>query len=256
MSKIVNESTLTSNYELPDGTKVSNSVTSNTSTTENMTTSFTKVRTTDREYATPSDTIKQTLTLNNTSEYNITDVFVKDLISANAIFKEGSLKIDGVSAEASLDPTVGFNLGKDINANASVVITYDLQINDEVESDVVNLQSEIKYSVNEVSDLVENSNQVQIEIIESNITITKTATPEVVIVGQLITIKDVIENKGTTTNTEVKLAENLPPEVEFVAGSIKIDEVEKSDLTLDEAISLENLTPGKTITIEFQVKVL
>lgn len=256
MSKITNTSTLTSTYELPDGSRVSNSVTSNVSSTENMTTSFTKLRETDREYATPSDVIKQTLTLNNTSEFTISNVNIKDLISANATFKEGSLKIDGVATSGDLDPTVGFDLTNDIGPNTSVVITYDLQIDAEVESDIINLLSEVKYSVNEVENLLEQSNQVQIQIIESKITITKTATPEVVIVGQMITIKDVIENKGTTTNTSVNLTENLPSDVEFVTGSIKIDDVEKTDLTLDGGLSLEDLTPGKTITVEFKAKVL
>lgn len=256
MSKITNASTLTSNYELPDGTKVSNSVTSNTSTTENMTTSFLKLRETDRQYATPSDVIKQTLTLTNNSEYTISNVNIKDIISANATFKTGTLKIDNSPASESFNPITGFDLPQDIAPSTTVVITYDLQIDDEVETDIINLLSEIRYSVNEVENLLEQSNQAQIEIIEANITVTKTVTPEVVIKGQIITIKDVIENKGTTTNTDVKLTENLSSEVQFVAGSIKIDDVEKTDLSLDEALSLENLTPNKVITVEFQAKVL
>lgn len=256
MSKITNESTLTSNYELPDGTRVTNSVTSNTSTTENMTTSFIKLRETDRQYAVPLDVIKQTLTLNNTSEFNITNVNIKDIVSDNATFKAGSLKIDDVAASGDLDPIVGFNLPKDIPANTSVVITYDLEIAENVESDIINLQSKIEYTVNEVENLVENSNTAQIEVVKCDITVTKTATPEVVITGQTINFKDVIKNNGSTINTEVKLSETLSGGVEFVTGSVKIDDVEKPELTLDSEISLENLTPGKTITVEFQAKVL
>lgn len=255
MSKITNESTLTSTYELPDGRKVSNSVTSNTSTTENMSTSFSKVRETDAQYATPSDVVKQTLTLINSSDYDISNVRIKDIISGNATFKADTLKIDEV-LQSGFDPIAGFTLPNNITAGDMVVITYELQINDEVDSDVINLMNEIKYDVNEVEDLTEHSNQVQIEIVECNISVTKTASPEVVITGQTITFKDVIQNKGTTTNTDVKFSSELPSDVEFIAGSIKIDDVEKADLTLDGELTLDDLTPGKTITIEFQAKVL
>lgn len=254
MSKITNTSSLTSHYVLPDGNKISSSATSNTSSTENMTTSFTKVRATEKQYVSPSETVKQTLTLNNTSEFTITNINIKDIISANATFKAGSLMVDNVAYE-NLDPVAGFDLPKDISANSTVVITYEIKVDDMVETDTINIVSQIKYSVNEVEDLSENSNVVNLDIIQANISITKSATPNVVIKGQIVTFKNVIENKGGTSNTDVVFTDKLPNEVEFVEGSIKIDGVEKADLTLENGISLEDLTPGKTITVEFQAKV-
>lgn len=254
MSKIINQSNLTSNYNLPDGSKISTTVTSNTASTENMTTSFTKVRTSAKKYVLPLDVVKQTLTLNNSSDFDIFNVNIKEIISANATFQAGSLEVDGVSYK-DLDITAGFDLPKQIKSNETVVITYDLKIDEDIETDAINLVSQIKYSVNEIENLMENSNVVGLEIIQSDIEITKTATPNVVISGQNVTFKNVIENKGLTNNTEVIFKDELPDEVEFVEGSIKIDGIEKSDLELKNGISLEDLTPGKTITVEFQVKV-
>ena len=255
MSKIINVSSLVSSYILPDGQKISTSTKSNTSSTENMTTSFTKIKTSEKSYVMPTEIVKQTLTLTNTSEFDIFNVKINEIISKNATFETGSLAIDGTIYE-SLNPIIGFDLPKNIPANSAVVVTYDLRVNSEIETDVINLLSQITYSVNEVVDLQENSNVVVLEIVEPSIIITKSAKPDVVIQGQIVTFTNSIENKSSTTKvTNIVFTDELPKDVKFVEGSIKIDGIERTDLNLENGIALNDLEPGKTTIVEFQAKV-
>ena len=87
MAKINNTSTVTYKYTLPDTTVKSSSANSNFSSTENMTTSFTKVKSANKTYAMAGDEIQITLVLTNNSDYDITDISIKDTIDTKATFK-------------------------------------------------------------------------------------------------------------------------------------------------------------------------
>lgn len=89
--KITNQSNLTSQITLPDDTTEQVSTDSNISETENMTTSFLKVKSSAKTYAKPNEEVEQTIVLTNNSEYDIFDVSIIDTISVGATFKEGSV---------------------------------------------------------------------------------------------------------------------------------------------------------------------
>lgn len=254
MAKITNQSSLTSKYTLPDGGEEVNNIQSNVSQTENMTLSFTKERKSAKDYGFPKDNILQTLTLTNSSDYEITDIRIKDNISADGTFKAGSLKIDE-TPYPDYDPVTGFTLPNSIGVSHSSVITYELEIAEEPQSDIINVQSTITYSVNEVDDLVETSNIVEISIKTESITIEKTSTKSVVIKGQTLTFQNVVKNNGNLTNTEVVFKDDIPEGTTFVENSVYIDNENKVGYDPAVGFSLEDLTPGAVVTILFDVTV-
>lgn len=254
MAKITNQSSLTSKYTLPDGGEEVNNIQSNISQTENMTLSFTKERKSAKDYGFAKDSILQTLTLTNSSDYEITDVRIKDNISAGGTFKTGSLKIDE-TPYPDYDPVTGFTLPSSIGVSQSSVITYELEIAEEPQSDIINVQSTITYSVNEVDDLVENSNIVEISIKTESITIEKTSTKSVVIKGQTLTFQNVVKNNGNLTNTEVVFKDDIPEGATFVENSVYIDNENKVGYDPAVGFTLEDLTPGAVVTILFDVTI-
>ena len=253
MSKILNTSSITSKYKLPDETVVDYSVDSNESSTEYMTDSFSKVRTSAKTYGQAKDEITQTLTLTNNSEYQIFDITVVDTISQGGSFKAGSLMINNESKPDD-DITVGVTIDP-IEASNTTTISYTVIIDDDVSVASVDTISNITYSVNEVTALKENSNEVSIDIVNQSITIVKTANVKAVIKGGTIEYTNVITNEGTANNTQITFQDNLPQGVTFDAGSVTIDDVPQEDYDVQTGFSIKDLAPNDSVTIKFSVTV-
>lgn len=250
MSKINNQSRITSKYMLPDQTEQAYETQSNVSTTEYMTTSFVKTRQTEKTYGLPSDEILQTLSLQNDSEYDITNVHIKDTFSSGIAFKEGSLKIDDTEYP-DLTPD-GYNLPIDIPSGTTVNVTYYVVVDANPTVSSAQSVSKITYSVNEVDNLQEMSNEVDIEIVVEKISIVKTSSQTAVISGQKLTFQHVITNEGKTTQTDIMFYDPLPQGVKFIEDSVKIDNVEKLGFN-PSGFKLDDLQPNASVTVTFEV---
>lgn len=253
MSKILNTSSITSNYELPDSTVKEYTTTSNESITENMTTSFTKVRSVSKSYVSDNEEVEVTLVLTNNSEKTIEDVRIADTISNGGTFKEGSMTIDG-EAQADFDAS-NYTLPNNIGPSESVTIKYTMIVAKTETSDVVNSFSTITYNVNEVSDLEEKSNTVEVNIVENKVTIVKTSDKTVVIAGQKLMFQNVIENFGGVKNTDVMFKDPIPEGTTFVEESVTIDGTPHTDLNPETGFKIDDLDVGKKTTITFEVMV-
>ncbi len=255
MSKIENQSVLTSKYQLPDLSEKELETKSTISSTEYMTDSFKKVRTSAKSYGMADEEIIQTLTLTNDSEYDITVTDIKETISEAGSYKPGSVTVDGVE-KPDFDLMAGFALENPITKNGGeTVITYVLTISDAPSTDIVNAQSAITYSVNERDDLKENSNTVDISIVTEKLVFTKTSDKSAVIKGETLVFMHEIKNEGTTKNTELFFKDELPAGVTFDAGSVKINEVVNADADPATGFSLGDLDVGATVKVEFSVTV-
>lgn len=254
MAKIINQSEITTSYVLPDQSTKEVTIKSNESMTENMTTSFTKVRSTAKDYGEGGDEIEQTLVLTNNTEYSISGVQIMDTIGSGVTFKEGSVKIDE-EPKADLNPLTGFNLEEDIAKNSSVTIKYVVTVDNDVTEPSAEIKSKITYSVNEISDLEEYSNAVTITLTENNITIVKTSDKTAVISGQKLKFQNVIENKGKLKNTNITFKDQLPEDVEFVVGSVMIDGVSQGGSNPTVGFAIQDLEPNEKVTVTFEVTV-
>lgn len=256
MAKIENTSSLTSKYSLPDGTQKENSVMSNTSSTENMTTALEKVRTSSKNFALPKDEIEITLKLTNNSEYDVENLTLTDIISSDAAFKEGSLKVDGAPV-ADGNPTTGFSLTTPITASGgTATISYTISIVESPNDNKITSTSQITYSAADADDLTEDLTTIEIPLTIEGIEITQRVSKQVVVSGQTITFSNVITNNGNVKNTEVFFTNNLPAGTEFVGESVKIDEVSMPTYNPNDGFSLKDLNSGDTVKVSYDVKVL
>ena len=253
MSKITNQSTLTSKYTV-GGIEQSIETKSNISTTENMTEAFTKVLSSAVTEAIAKEEIEQTLVLTNTGDITITEISIKNTISTGATLKAGSLTVDDVS-QPTFDPVTGYQLQKDIANGETVTIKYTIVIDDEPTVSEVTDTAEITYSVGEVDNLVENSNTVTIDIKNDVIKIVKTSSASAVIKGQTLTFQNVITNEGDVTNTELVFKDPIPAGTTFVDGSVKIDNVSQPTYNPETGFSLNDLEPNGQIVVTFDVTI-
>lgn len=253
MSKITNISQVTSTYELPDKTTKQSDVKSNESNTVNMTTSFVKTHSSAKNYGEPNEEIEQTITLTNNSEYSITNLSLEEMIDTGASFKPGSLIIDSES-KPDEDITNSIDL-ETLTAGQTKVIKYTLVVDETPTVDTIEVYSTVTYSVNEATDLTEDTNIDTINVSKNIITITKTSDKSVVIKGDTIKFQNVIENKGNLTNTEVTFIDPIPVGTTFVDGSVYVDGVQQAGSNPTVGFKIDDLTPNKSITITFEVTV-
>lgn len=254
MAKITNTSTVTSKYSLPDGSQHNAETNSNTSQTENMTLSLQKERSSERDFGMPGDEIKQTIKLTNNSDYDITNATVTDAISANATFKTGSVYINDIPSQDA-NPITGISLATIAKTGGIATITYDLVIDNEPTTDVINAQSTIAYTVAERDDLSEKTNQIEISIETQKMTIEMTSDKSAVIAGDTLLFQNVITNEGNLSNTDITFKNELPSEVSFIPGSVTIDDAEQESFDPTIGFKINDMDPGSKITVKFSVKV-
>ena len=256
MAKINNTSKVTYEYTLPDTTVKSSTANSNVSSTENMTTSFTKVKSADKNYALVGDEIRLTLVLTNNSDYDIIDIKIKDTIDDKAVFKPNSVTIDGTPYNEH-NPATGFDLANQIDRNGGTcTIEYVVTVGEVIGTqDVLNFISDITYSVNEVTDLTEKSNLVTLELVNPKITINKTADKQTAVQGDTIVYTNIIKNEGNIKHTEVEFSDQMPAGVAFVAGSVKIDDVVQATYDPIAGFALGELNISGETKVEFSVTV-
>lgn len=254
MSKITNKSSITSKYTMPDSTSHTYSAESNVSTSEYMTDSFLKVRSSAKTSGVPTQVISQTLVLTNNSEYEISNIKITDTIGTGATFVDGTLKIDNQTMP-TYDPTLSFELGKNLSQNGGTsTITYDIAIDADASVTQLSTISSISYDVNEMT-FSERSNSVLISIVNEKITIVKSASALAVVSGQTITFTNVITNEGNMTNTNIMFYDPIPEGTTFIQNSVKIDGVSKDLFDPQVGFAIDDLGAGQSTTVTFDVSV-
>lgn len=252
MAKITNQSSLTSKYTTPDGLQNNYTTQSNVLTTENMTTSFLKEKTADKDYGFPKDELTITLTLTNNSQFPITNITISDSITPGATFKQGTIMVDNI-----LQPTfdiTGFTLPQPLQPNTSATVTYTLVVDDAPATTLVKVRSNIEYIVEGVN-LTEHTDEVSIAIEKEEVTIAKTSNKSAVISGDRLMFQNDVKNLGNILNTDVQFYDPIPAGTTFEKGSVEIDGTKYPNYDPQTGFKLDDLSPGKTITIRFFVTV-
>lgn len=252
MGKITNQSTLTSKYTLPDYSTGNITTQSNVSETENMTTSFSKVKSCDRSYLVAGDEIEIELTLQNDSEFDLENVVIVDTLSDNLMFVTGSVKVDDTTMP-TYDIQNSIQLPNPIVANSSAKVSYRADVTAGGSSSAFCI-SNIAYDVNGVH-LSENSNKVDFTIENVNITINKTSNHEAVIAGQQILFQNIIRNDGSVKATDLFFSDPIPAGTSFVENSVEIDGTRMADYNPETGFKLPDLEPSTQTIITFTVLV-
>lgn len=239
---------------MPDSSTRSYSAESNISTSEYMTDSFLKERSSEKTSGVPTQEIRQTLVLTNNSDYEIDGIKITDTIGTGASFVIGSLSIDG-QTEPDFDPTLGYSLNKAISPNGGkVTIEYNIAIDSDPSVSQFSMASSISYEVNEMT-FSERSNTVLVSIVKEKITIKKSASVLAVVSGQTITFTNVITNEGNMSNTNIMFYDPIPEGTTFVQHSVKVDGVSKDAYDPQTGFELDDLDAGQSTTITFDVLV-
>ncbi|MDE7086559.1 MAG: DUF11 domain-containing protein [Clostridia bacterium] len=254
---IPNQSNIAFNYVLPDGQTIAAELDSNIVTTEILTYSVPKVKSSDKTFMQEGETAEQTVVITNNSQTQLFNMVFTDNMSSGATYVAGSVTVNGVS-QPTYDPVAGFPLPP-LNPGQAVTVTYTIQANNPVTQTPVTNYATLNYTVDDPlrSDVnfSENTNTVSIEIISNRLTVVKSVDKAYAVKGDTLHYTTVITNTGTLLKSDLVFTDPIPAGTTFVAGSVKIDGVSYPAYNPQTGFALSDLAVGQSVTVEFDVTV-
>ena len=249
---ILNSATLTSNIMNSAGEKVGVTNTSNTQRTNKVDTDIIVIKTAIKNWVLPKEEMLVTTTITNNLDVNIEDFHFIDTISKGATFVEGSVKI-GQMERPELNPETGFDLEATIGTlGGACDITYKILVDEYPEVDKISITTTFTTTI-DGSQYELPSNTADITILNNDVALLKTSSAKAVKSGDELTYTIEITNSGTFENTDLFFKDEIPAEVTFVDGSVKIDDVVQDSLNPTTGFNLSTLAPQGKIKVEFKV---
>ncbi|EQG29045.1 DUF11 domain-containing protein [Clostridioides difficile] len=177
---------------------------------------FTPIKTSNTETANVGDIITYTVTLDNTCDSPLTNVFFRDLIPNGLEFIPGTVTVDGVSVPG-VDPNTGFPL-PDIGGGTGVEVTFDVVVESIPNPNPTNNIANIDYSYTPVeggipNDFSVDSNPVPVEVVSADIEVTKLSEPTIVNPGEELIYTIKVVNNGPFPSENVVLTDDLPASI-------------------------------------------
>ena len=196
--------------------------------------------------------ILYTITLVNSSEVS-GKVIVKDEAPENTTFVEGSIKINGVEKAELTEENLKNGIEVEVKENSEVTVTFEVTVNEQNSLNDGDIIKNTAY-VNEKS-----SNETETEFNKPVINSEKVADKTAVVAGEKLTYTIKVTNTGKADGTAT-VKDEVPTGTEFVEGSIKVNGVEKAELTekdLKEGIKVDvpkaSTNGAGTATVSFEV---
>ena len=196
--------------------------------------------------------ILYTITLVNSSEVT-GKVIVKDEAPENTTFVEGSIKVNGVEKTELTKENLKNGIEVEVKENSEVTVTFEVTVNEQNRLNDGDIIKNTAY-VNEKP-----SNETETEFNKPVINSEKVADKTAVVAGEKLTYTIKVTNTGKADGTAT-VKDEVPTGTEFVEGSIKVNGVEKAELTekdLKEGIEVDvpkaNENEAGTATVSFEV---
>lgn len=255
---INNQSNVTYDYTLPDGSTVSGNQESNIVQTEVLNDVVTLEKTSDRTYLSEGESARQQVLITNNSQTTLTGITFKDVMTSGATYVAGSVMINGVSYP-SYNPEIGFPL-PDILPGKTVVVEYTIISNNPRTDESVKNNANIGFTVNDPERGPINynldSNTVLIALVSAHMTVEKSVDKAVAVRGETLRYTSIIRNTGSITQNNVFFRDVIPNGTSFISGSVTINGVSYPAYNPETGFSIGSLTTGESATVAFSVMVV
>lgn len=247
---IKNTATLTSNLSY-GGEKIQVSTTSNTLSVNNIDTDILVVKSANKNYALPKDTITVTTLVTNNTTSELANFKVTDTLSNGATFVDGSLKI-GSQEYKDINPISGFTLPITIGVGAEMDIVYEIKVDENITETEITNSAKLNITLDGKSFEI-TSNILTLPVLLNEVYLLKTADTTAVKSGDKIKFTITISNDGTLTNTDLFFTDKIPDGTTFIEQSVTVDGVQKPDFDPEVGFNLEDLGQSENIVVTFEV---
>ncbi len=238
------------------GISIDSSATSNVVQLDVYTPSIEVTKQSSKQEVCVGETYIYTINVTNTSDLDISNVILNDNLPS--AFKVISIDVNGIIIQST--ELNGLNIGN-LNIGETVTILVTILVTSN--------------NINNFKNIVTTSGTVQVNtanppvtvrgsaidkqsviVIDKNpnISIVKSENIDEAIVGNIVTYTLVVKNTGNTLNTNVIVEDKLEPELTFVSGSLKINEVQ-SNLNITTGVNIGNLDVNEEAILTFEAKV-
>jgi uncharacterized repeat protein (TIGR01451 family) len=203
------------------------------------------------------ETVEFRLAVSNIGSVSAQQLVVSDVIPSGLSFQSGSVTSDRGTVNDNLNSSNGVTLG-DLAAGNTVTIFFRATVNQNFNGTITNIA---RARANNADEVTSNALVNVFSISNGNLSITKLVRSIDNSTGfqKSITVNDnerveyqirVTANNGTVRN--VTLFEDLPSNLNFVGGSVRVDGVFTGDNLFNQTLTLGDLTNGESVTITFQ----
>ena len=175
---------------------------------------FIPVKTVDRQTATVGEVVRFTVTLSNTCQSPLTNLFFRDLVPEGLSFVPDTVTVNDVLTPGA-NPDIGFPL-PDVPGGSMVTVAFDAKVNMVPVPNPALNQASIRYSYTPVEGGIPGtylvtSNEVPVFVTETaDIAVVKTASPSPVVPGSTLTYTINVSNQGPSPAENVLLTDSLP----------------------------------------------
>ncbi|MGN4714712.1 cell surface protein [Bacillus cereus group sp. MYBK226-2] len=257
---ITNQSSTTFQYTYdPSKPVVMQMVASNTVQTTINNATITAAKSADKQFANINDIITYTTTLTNSGNTLASNVVFTDAIPSGTSFIPNSVTVNGTTL-SNANPANGIAINP-INPNANTTISFQVQVNSIPNPNPIPNQSNTTYqyvvdpnlppaSANALS------NVITTQINNATIIATKSVNTPNAAIGDIVTYTIAVTNTGNIPASATVLTDGLGPGASFIPNSVTINNVSQPGLDPSLGIHLDDISPGGTTFLTFQVKIL
>ncbi|MGL5066532.1 MAG: SPOCS domain-containing protein [Sarcina sp.] len=198
------------------------------------------------------------LIFTNTTGYILNSVVVKDLLSPELDFVEGSVKINAMSVPDA-DILAGVQIGP-VGVNSSVSIFFDALVISKIDDYIDNQATAVyKYTdpadgLVKIGDVDSNLYQVLVEI--AQLDIEKNANTDEVQLNDIIDYQIILRNTGTVELFDIIVKDVLSPALELVPNSVHVNGVLVNTGSKEKGLNVGSIPAGGQVIIDYKAKVI
>ncbi|MGL4736620.1 MAG: SPOCS domain-containing protein [Cellulosilyticaceae bacterium] len=204
--------------------------------------------------ATVGDIITYTLTVENNDTFDYTSVLVKDLLTPELDFVDGSIVV-GATPMPTDSILTGIEVGA-VTAGAMIPITFKAALIGKPAGGILKNTSTgyFTYQNADGQSIIGtvDSNVNTIDVYLAQLTVTKTADKETASFNSLITYSVVVKNTGDLSAYSISFTDILPSCLTLVPGSFKVNNAVVNDVNLAQGVDLGTLTPTTEVWVSYQ----
>jgi uncharacterized repeat protein (TIGR01451 family) len=256
---IINSAIAVFSYKInPQGETYTKSAESNTVSTIIISAGLSATKIVNLSYATIDDILEYTITVKNTGNTPNKSLFFKDILSTGAIFETGTVVINEIS-KPTYNPMDGFSL-PDLSAGNTAVVVFKAKVTSVPNPTQVTNFAAVNgvYKINpEGQDypVSATSNTVSTQINVGSLTNIKVVNKLYAKVEDTLTYTSTISNVGNISTLDVWFFDNLQTEVQFITGTVIIDNVTYPSLDPTVGFTLGDLALNQIVVVSFDAKI-
>lgn len=235
------------------------SINSNTVNTTILGASLIGTKIVNKTNANIGDILTYTIPITNSGNTTATNIVFIDTIPNGTTLIAGSLK-QGITAIAGSPNPPGVALPSAVKGGTTTTVTFQVRVTSIPNPNPIPNTASLTYNYVVGTTTIANStstNTVNTSISFASLSgITKYVDKSFADCGEVITYTIVVPNSGTVTALNVIFKDTIPKGTAFIANSVFVDGVNQPNYLPNSGITVPDIGPGTTSTINFSVVVV